>query len=45
MDKQPETKRVVFTKEMKETHTILIPNMLPIQFKLIIAIMEITVTT
>ena len=39
MDKQPETKRVVFTKEMKETHTILIPNMLPIQFKLIIAIM------
>lgn len=40
MDKQPESKRVVFTKEMKETHTILIPNMLPIQFKLIIAIME-----
>ena len=27
--------RVVFTEEMKETHTILIPMMLPIHFRLI----------
>lgn len=30
-----ENERVAFTKEMKETHTILIPNMLPIHFRLI----------
>lgn len=30
-----ENERVVFTKEMKETHTILIPNMLPIHFRMI----------
>lgn len=29
-----EQQRVVFTKEMKETHTILIPMMLPIHFKM-----------
>src|SRR3712207_6163344 len=29
-----EQRRVVFTKEMKETHTILIPMMLPIHFKM-----------
>ena len=27
--------RVEFTKEMKDTHTVLIPNMLPIHFGLI----------
>ncbi len=31
---------VVFTKEMKKTHTILIPNMLPMHFTLIGRIME-----
>ena len=31
---------VVFTKEMKETHTILVPNMLPMHFKLIGKVME-----
>src|SRR5574344_1622324 len=29
-----------FTEEMKKTHTILIPNMLPIHFKLIASIFE-----
>lgn len=28
-------KRTIFTDEMKKTHTILVPNMLPIHFKLI----------
>ena len=28
------TKRVLFTKEMKKTHTILLPNMLPMHFKI-----------
>lgn len=32
--------RVIFTQKMKETHTILIPNMLPIQFKLVMSIMK-----
>lgn len=31
---------VVFTKEMKATHTILVPNMLPMHFKLIGKVME-----
>ena len=31
---------VVFTKEMKETHTILVPNMLPMHFKLIGKVLE-----
>ncbi len=31
---------VVFTKEMKETHTILVPNMLPMHFRLIGKVME-----
>jgi predicted nucleotide-binding protein (sugar kinase/HSP70/actin superfamily) len=31
---------VPFTKEMKDTYTILVPNMLPMHFKLIIRIME-----
>ncbi len=30
----------VFTEEMKKTHTILVPNMLPIHFKLFIAIFK-----
>ncbi len=30
----------IFTKEMKETHTILIPTMLPIQFRLLISVFE-----
>lgn len=33
-----EMERVVFTKEMKETHTILIPMMLPIHFKMLSAL-------
>jgi len=28
-------KKPIFTKEMKETHTILVPDMLPIHFNLI----------
>ena len=31
---------VVFTEEMKKTHTILVPNMLPMHFKLIGRVME-----
>ncbi len=31
---------VVFTEEMKKTHTILVPNMLPMHFKLIGKVME-----
>ena len=31
---------VQFTEEMKKTHTILIPNMLPIHFKLVKRILE-----
>lgn len=30
----------IFTPEMKETHTILIPTMLPIQFRLLISVFE-----
>jgi predicted nucleotide-binding protein (sugar kinase/HSP70/actin superfamily) len=30
--KQPKVERPVFTKEMKKTHTILVPTMLPIHF-------------
>ena len=32
--------RVIFTKEMKDTHTILIPTMLPIHFNLMSQIMN-----
>lgn len=35
-----ETGRVLFTKEMKETHTILVPMMLPIHFKLLSRILR-----
>ncbi|MEG1778583.1 MAG: 2-hydroxyacyl-CoA dehydratase, partial [Oscillospiraceae bacterium] len=35
-----EQNRVIFTEEMKKTHTILVPNMLPIQFKLFLSIMR-----
>ena len=31
---------VMFTKEMKKTHTILVPNMLPNHFKIIIRLMK-----
>ena len=31
---QPQ-KKAVFTKEMKKTHTILVPTMLPIHFKIL----------
>ena len=31
-------KKPIFTKEMKETHTILVPDMLPIHFNLILAV-------
>ena len=33
--KQQDTERVIFTEEMKKTHTILVPNMLPIHFNMI----------
>ena len=32
--------RVVFTEEMKKTHTILVPTMLPIHFNMIVQIMR-----
>ena len=32
--------RVVFTREMKKTHTILIPTMLPIHFRLVLGILQ-----
>ena len=35
-----ETQYPVFTEEMKETHTILIPNMAPVQFRILAAAME-----
>ena len=35
-----ENHHVIFTKEMRKTHTILIPDMLPIHFRLIIAVFE-----
>ena len=33
-----ESTKVIFTKEMRETHTILIPNMLHMHFKLLAAV-------
>ena len=36
-----ETKRAVFSKEMKDTHTILIPTMLPIHFRLLSTVMAV----
>ena len=33
-------KYIPFTKEMKKTHTILVPNMLPVHFKLIIQVLS-----
>ena len=35
MKKEKATERIVFTKEMKRTHTILFPDMLPIHFDII----------
>ena len=35
MNKKKKTDRVVFTKEMKKTHTILFPDMLPVHFEII----------
>ena len=35
-----EEKFPIFTEEMKKTHTILVPNMLPVHFSLIGSIME-----
>ena len=32
--------KVEFTQEMKKDYTILVPNMLPIHFKLIISILK-----
>lgn len=32
--------RVIFTREMKKTHTILVPTMLPIHFKLVLNILR-----
>lgn len=40
MNTERKTKRVQFTEDMKKDYTILVPNMLPIQFKLIISILE-----
>lgn len=34
-----ETRRAIFTKEMKETHTLLIPTMLPIHFRMLSTIL------
>ena len=34
------SEHAVFTKEMKKTHTILIPTMLPVHFSLISAILQ-----
>ena len=31
---------IKFTKEMKKTHTILVPNMLPTHFRLIIQVLR-----
>ena len=36
-----ETKRAIFTKEMKETHTLLIPTMLPIHFRMLSTILAV----
>ena len=35
-----ESKTVLFTEEMKKTHTILIPNMLPLHFKLVMQVLH-----
>ncbi|MBC8569672.1 2-hydroxyacyl-CoA dehydratase [Zongyangia hominis] len=35
MSKPQDNGRVIFTEEMKKTHTILVPNMLPIHFNMI----------
>lgn len=40
MSENRELPHVPFTEEMKKDYTILIPNMLPVQFKLIISIMR-----
>ena len=36
----PEKSYIPFTKEMKKTHTILVPTMLPMHFELIISVMR-----
>ncbi len=38
--RQLPTNRVEFTKEMKDTHTILVPMMLPIHFNIIVGILQ-----
>lgn len=40
MEQQPELRHPVFTEEMKKTHTILLPMMLPIHFTFMQKIME-----
>ena len=40
MKKNKKPEYVVFTEEMKKTHTILVPNMLPMHFKIIARVME-----
>ena len=40
MKKESGRTYIPFTKEMKETHTILIPNMLPMHFKMIMSVMK-----
>ena len=38
--KKPEITKVPFTKDMKETHTILVPMMLPIHFRFLVNILH-----
>ena len=40
MPESREIPHVPFTEEMKKDYTILVPNMLPIQIKLILALMR-----
>ena len=40
MDPLQESERVEFTAEMKKTHTILVPDMLPVHFRLLINVFE-----
>ena len=40
MSRKESPNYIPFTKEMKKTHTILIPNMLPMHFKMIMSVMK-----
>jgi len=40
MSNENKSNRVIFTEEMKKTHTILVPNMLPIHFQCIAGILQ-----